>query len=454
MIQHNNIVNQIYGLQKSYSFEPGFHHILLAPFTFDPSVQQIFLPLISGGKLHLVPKAVKEDPEELLSYIAARQMDIVNTVPSLMDLLLNHAVDHRGLYFKYIILAGELFSTALHRKLRDSISVDKLINIYGPTEATINTTWYECKAEETIIPIGKPLLNYKIAILDKYFNLLPIGLVGEIGIMGKGLSRGYLNQPQLTRERFVESPWFPAERMYMTGDFGRWMPDGNIQFLGRIDLQVKVRGIRIELEEIENQLLTHSEIKKAVVVAKEYKEGGNDLCAYYVVETNSTPAVGELRKFLKKKLPDYMIPSYFMQLEEIPLTNNGKVDMKALPGIGRGQMDLETEYTPPASEIEKTIANIWKDVLKLDKVGIDHNFFDLGGNSLDIIKVNSRLKEVSGKGISVVAMFKYPTIRSLARNFSQPQADDTSLNKDRSEALARGERDRNIRLQMRKKTRN
>jgi fengycin family lipopeptide synthetase D len=223
----------------------------------------------------------------------------------------------------------------------------------------------------------------------------------------------------------------------------------------------------VELEEIEKQLLAHHGIKKAVIISKKYKSDSIDLCAYYVTEQGaiSTSAgsgqtmeepplsVSELRSFLHAKLPDYMVPSYFLQLEEMPLTKHGKVDLGKLPEIGPGNMKLETEYAPPVSEMEKAIAAIWQDILQLDKVGIDDNFFDLGGNSLDIIKVNSRLKSVSEKNLSVVLMFKYPTIRSLGMYFSRAGEEHVSVKIDRSGALERGERGRNVRRQMRKKTR-
>jgi amino acid adenylation domain-containing protein len=451
LVRHNNIVNQLLGLQERYAFETGLHHILLAPFTFDPSVQQIFLPLFTGGKLHVVPKSIKEDPAALFFYIVSRRMDIVNTVPSLMELLLHQTADYKGLSFKYIILAGEIFSPALHQKLTDNLAVDTLINIYGPTEATINTTLYECGPEETGIPIGKPLLNYRVFILDGYLNLQPVGLTGEICIAGAGIARGYLNRPELTAEKFVSA--HHAELLYKTGDLGKWLPDGNLQFLGRIDQQVKVRGIRVELGEIENRLLSHAKIEKAVVMAKKYKGDSVDLCAYFVTEplNESVLSINDIRQFLKEKLPDFMVPSYFKQLEDIPLTKHGKVDLNALPEIGPGSIKSEIAYVAPVSDIEITIAGVWQDILQLEKVGIDDNFFDLGGNSFDIIKVNSKLQEVYEKNLRVVSMFKYPTVRSLAAYFSQSEEEPVSTVIDRSKALERGEKGRTQRRQMRKK---
>ncbi|MCK4825315.1 amino acid adenylation domain-containing protein, partial [bacterium] len=232
-IQHTSIVNQISGLEELYTFDSSLHHILLAPITFDPSVQQIFLPLTSGGKLFLVSKSTKHNMMQLWDFIVSNQIDIVNTVPSLMNVLLDHGDGYDDLHLKYIILAGEVFSKNLYLRLKESLSAEKIINIYGPAEATINTTLYECKRKETnsTIPIGKPLMNYNIVILDEHQNLLPIGIPGEICISGVGLARGYLNNPELTAEKFVANPFTPGERMYRTGDLGRWTVDGNIEFL-------------------------------------------------------------------------------------------------------------------------------------------------------------------------------------------------------------------------------
>jgi polyketide synthase PksN len=261
-------VNQIYGLKTIYKFESSLHHILLASITFDPSVQQIFLPLTTGGKLFLVPQSTKQGMKQLWEFIVSNQIDIVNTVPSLMSILLDHVNGNSDLHFKYIILAGEVLSKKLYSRLKESLSAEKIINIYGPTEATINTTLYECKPEEisSTIPIGKPLKNYHIMILDTHQNLLPIDVPGEICISGAGLARGYLNNPKLTAEKFVSNPFTPGKRIYRTGDLGRWTADGNIEFFGRIDHQVKIRGIRIELGEIEAVLGQHPAIQETVVI--------------------------------------------------------------------------------------------------------------------------------------------------------------------------------------------
>ncbi len=294
MIRHHNIVNQIYGLQQQYCFDSSYHHILLAAFTFDPSVQQIFLPLYSGGVLYLISKASKYNAEVLLEFLARNKIDVLNTVPSLMDVLLNMDIlsgqleEKKPMDFKYIILAGELFSMALYRKLTERFSAGKIINIYGPTEAAINTTQYICEAEEVrdTLPIGKPLMNYQVYILDKHLKLVPTMVVGELCIAGDGLARGYLNQPELTAEKFerVAINHSSNDRLYRTGDLARWLQDGNIEFAGRIDQQLKIRGFRVEPEEIENLLLKYNGIREAAVIAKKDKEGNKYLSAYLTTD--------------------------------------------------------------------------------------------------------------------------------------------------------------------------
>src|SRR3972149_5742457 len=283
-IEHSSIVNQIVGLKKRYHFNDSLRHILLAPVTFDPSVQQIILPLISGGRLFLVSKATTHNVKEVWNYIGSNRINVINTVPSLMNALLDYRDSSDDSHFKYIILAGEVFFKNLYAKMKEKLSAEKIINIYGPTEATINTTLYECKAEEMgrTIPIGKPLMNYRVLILSEDEKLVPIGGIGEICISGVGLARGYLNNPELTAEKFVINPFIRGERMYRTGDLGRWTEDGNIEFLGRIDDQVKVRGIRVELGEVEAALGQNPGVKESIVISQGEMGVSRGLVAYVV----------------------------------------------------------------------------------------------------------------------------------------------------------------------------
>jgi acyl carrier protein len=323
--------------------------------------------------------------------------------------------------------------------------VGSVYNTYGPTETTVCAAYHKCPAGPgSNVPLGKPIANYIVYILDENGKLLPVGVPGELCISGPGVARGYLNRPELTAGKFNRS--YESYRTYIsykTGDLARWRPDGTIEFLGRLDHQVKIRGYRIELEEIEKQLLKHREIDNAVVIMKE-----EHLFAYIVGgrEFNTS----RLIEYLAKELPGYMIPSYFVQMDNIPFTANGKVDRKALDLDGT-RLGAGTVYIPPESDMEKNIAGIWQEVLKLDKVGIHENYFELGGTSFDIIRINERLKEVFEIDIPVVTMFRYTTVHSLANYLISSEAAGI---RDRSAALERGKRDRMQRLRKRRGSRN
>jgi len=415
-IEHTSIVNQISGLEKMYNFDGSLHHILLAPFTFDPSVQQIFLPLTSGGKLFLVSKSTKYNMKELWEFIVSNHIDIVNTVPSFMNILLDHGDGYDGLHLKYIILAGEVFSKNLYLRLKESLSAEKIINIYGPTEATINTTLYECKPEElnNAIPIGKPLKNYTVLILDVHQNLVPIGVPGEICISGVGLARGYLNNPELTAEKFVANPFTPGERMYRTGDLGRWTADGNIEFLGRIDHQVKVHGIRVELGEIETVLGQHPAIKETVVINQEDHSGNTRLVAYIVLTQDQTLPIDELLRFLKEKLPEYMVPSAFVGMDALPLTHHGKVDRHALPALEQVSRELDSTFVPPRDELEYQLTEIWEKVLGIKPIGVRDHFFKMGGTSLLAMVLLAQIEKLTGKNLPLATFLYASTIEQLA----------------------------------------
>ena len=414
-IEHTSIVNQIFGLEKIYTFDTALHHILLASFTFDPSVQQIFLPLTSGGQLFLVSKSTKFNTMELLDFIVSNEIDIINTVPSLMNVLLDHTDSYDDLHFKYIILAAEVFSKNLYLRLKESLSAETIINIYGPTEATINTTLYECELKEanSTIPIGKPLMNYNVLILDEHQSLLPIGVPGEICISGVGLARGYLNNPELTAEKFVVNPFTPGKRMYRTGDLGRWTVDGNIEFLGRIDHQVKVRGFRIELGEVETVLGQHPIVRETVVIDQEDHQGNTRLVAYVVPKQEQTLTIAKLRRFLKEKLPDYMVPSVFVMLDALPLTPNGKVDRRALPVPDQVRQQPEETFVPPRNELEYQLTKIWEKVLGIHPIGVRDDFFELGGSSLLAMVLLAQAQKLTDKNVPLATLLYASTIEQM-----------------------------------------
>ena len=308
--------------------------------------------------------------------------------------------------------------------------------MYGPTETTIWSTVYPVKSPEGIIPIGRPIANTQIYLLDAALQPVPAGVVGELYIGGEGVARGYLNRPDLTGQRFIADPFSarPGARMYRTGDLARYRPDGNIEFLGRIDHQVKVRGYRIELGEIEALLDQHPAIGQAVVLAREDTPGNRRLVAYLTSEHGPLPAASELRSYLKEKLPDYMVPTAFVTLPSLPLTPNGKVNRNALPAPSPGAAEESSRYVAPRDETERRIAAIWEEALNLQKVGVSANFFDLGGHSLLIVQVHNRLRQAFDTDLTVAQMFQYPTVEALARYIRLPQQENDALHRAQDRA--------------------
>ncbi|MGD1913648.1 MAG: phosphopantetheine-binding protein, partial [Rivularia sp. (in: cyanobacteria)] len=305
--------------------------------------------------------------------------------------------------------------------------------------------------KKNTIPIGKPISNTQIYILDKYGSLLPQGVTGELYVGGDGLAQGYLNQPELTQEKFIPNPFTKDNdktktageaRLYRTGDLARWLPDGNIEFIGRIDHQVKIRGFRIELGEIEAVVNQHPAVREVVVLVREDSLDFQRIVAYVVAQKEQTLTITELREFLESKLPNYMIPNTLLTLEALPLTPNGKVDRKALPIPDQVRPELEAVYLPPQTEIEKTIANILQEVLRIEEVGIHDNFFELGGHSLLLVQVHSRLQKIFEQ-LSLVDIFQYPTINYLAKHLTKLQEkqqfvqENTRQNKTRTASMNR-----------------
>ncbi|UCH98230.1 MAG: amino acid adenylation domain-containing protein [Candidatus Aminicenantes bacterium] len=427
MIQHGNLVNQLTGLRKRFHFDSRLNYLLLAAFTFDVSVMHIFSPLITGAKVHLIDEETRKDSLKLWRFVHQKRIDILNIVPAYMKILLEN-IENKQIRLKYLFVGGDIFDTELYRALTDTFDVEHIINIYGPTETTINATFYLCKDIETgkSIPIGKPLMNYRAYILDSDLVPVPVGAAGELCIAGESVARGYLNQPELTIEKFLSNfnrsyksyRTYIPKKLYKTGDLARWLLDGNIEFLGRIDRQVKVRGFRIELGEIETQLLSHKRIKEAIVIPREDDNGDKYLCAYIVpgsVDSCGGISWSEVKEYLMGQLPHYMVPTHFITLEKIPLTSTGKPDMKALPGPGPGKD--RAVYVAPRNESEEDLVEVWAEVMAVDKggIGIDTNFFDLGGHSLKATILISRIHKKLNIKIPLVELFKNPTIRGLSQ---------------------------------------
>ncbi|MEH2466951.1 MAG: amino acid adenylation domain-containing protein [Nostoc sp.] len=413
-IQHRSAVN----LLNAIAQEPGLTAedtlLSVTSLSFDIAVSEIFLPLSVGAKLVLVSREVAADGTQLLKALTTSGATFMQPTPVTWRLLL--AAGWQGSPQLKMISTGE----ALPRELANQLLLKGacLWNLYGPTETTIWSTGYKVTTGNKAISIGYPLANTQIYILDSHLQPVPIGISGELYIGGEGLARGYLNRPELTAEKFISNPFSPnpKSRLYKTGDLARYLPDGHIEYLGRIDYQIKLRGFRIELGEIETALLQHPGVKEGVVIVREDTSNENNLVGYIVAETgqDSLQVISQLRRFLKQQLPDFMVPTIFMALEAMPLTPNGKVDRKALPEPDASRPELEANYVAPRTPIEQQIADIWMQVLNVKRVGIYDNFFELGGYSLVGIQVVSRVRQALQVEILMSNLFELPTVADLA----------------------------------------
>lgn len=413
-IQHRSAVN----LLNAIAQEPGLTAedtlLSVTSLSFDIAVSEILLPLSVGAKLVLVSREVAADSTQLLKALTTSGATFMQPTPVTWRLLL--AAGWQGSPQLKMISTGEALPRDLANQLLPKGAC--LWNLYGPTETTIWSTGYKVTTGNKAIGIGCPLANTQIYILDSHLQPVPIGISGELYIGGEGLARGYLNRPDLTAERFISNPFSPnpKSRLYKTGDLARYLPDGHIEYLGRIDYQVKLRGFRIELGEIETALLQHPVVKEAVVIIREDTPNENSLVGYIVAETgeDSLQVILQLRRFLKQQLPDFIVPTIFMALEAMPLTPNGKVDRKALPEPDASRPELEANYVAPRTPIEQEIADIWTQVLNLKRVGIYDNFFELGGYSLLAIQVVSRVRQALQVEILMSNLFELPTVADLA----------------------------------------
>ncbi len=386
-----------------------------------------------GGCLHVISQERATNPEALVDYCDRHSIDCLKIVPSHLNALLTASQPEKILPNRYLILGGEVLSWKLVEKLQQYAPKCQIWNHYGPTEATVGVLTYVLDTESVpeqceTVPLGRPLSNVQIYILDEDLQPVPIGVAGELYIGGDNLARGYLNQPELTKQKFIAHPFSQklGAKLYKTGDLGRYLPDGNIEFLGRIDQQVKIRGFRIELGEIESVVQQHPGVRETVVLAREDRWGNKRLIAYFVPHQR-TFAVSELRNFLKQKLPEYMIPSAFVPLKKLPLTANGKVDRQALPDLEQTRPELAETFAPPRNFVEETIAKIWSQVLQIDQVGIHDNFFELGGDSIMTIQIAARANQ-AGIQITPKQLFENPTVAGLAAvaNISSTAAQKTS----------------------------
>ena len=415
-INHQNLVHSTLARTQHYQTPPECF-LLLSSFAFDSSVAGIFWTITTGGKLYLPEEGVQKDVVQIIESIARQQVSHLLCLPSLYALVLEHANPEQLSHLRGVIVAGETCSVELVQRHLELVGATSLFNEYGPTEATVWSTVYDCCNEPLgiSVPIGRPIANTQIYILNVDCHPVPVGAVGELYIGGEGIARGYFNRPDLTAQKFIPNPFREklGTRLYKTGDLARYLPDGKIEFLGRGDNQVKIRGYRIELGEVENALNRHPAVNSLAVIASKNESGHNRLLAYLVSNSERSLCSKELSNFLQDKLPEYMIPSAFIELKTLPLLPNGKLDLKALPTAEAIREELSEKFVPPQTPIEKILAETWTQVLKVKQVGINDNFFELGGDSITAIQVSARVDRM-GWQLTPRDLFAHKTIAELA----------------------------------------
>jgi len=422
--RHGALAQRLDWMQQAYPLGAADTVLQKTPFGFDVSVWEFFWPLMVGARLAVAEPGEHRDPQALAARIAAYGVTTVHFVPSMLSAFLAGGVAQDQVpTLRRIVCSGEALPGELRDRCFAALPGVALNNLYGPTEAAIDVTFHDCAAGETgPVPIGAPITGTQVYVLDADLNLAPPGVAGELYLGGAGLARGYLSRPGLTAERFVANP-FGAGRLYRTGDRVRWTGAGELDYLGRLDFQVKIRGLRIELGEIESRLLSQEGVREAVVVAADGPGGGQRLVAY-VAPTVDTHA---LRDALARELPEYMVPSRLIALDALPLSANGKIDRKALPAP---VFDDQADAAPPQGATETAIAAIWADVLGCATVGRDASFFELGGHSLSVLRVHRALTAMA-PDLPMRLCFEHPRLSDLAAAIdahqSQQQDKDTAL---------------------------
>ncbi len=471
IVEHRNVMAYLQAFENEFEITARDTALQQASYSFDAFVEEVYPLLFNGGKVAICPRYVLLDSDILPRFILKHDITFISVSPLLLNEI--NQIPKTGSIRIFISGGDELKKEYITHLLERG----PVYNTYGPTETAVCATYHRCSpGDNANPPIGKPIANYQVSILDSHRRLVPIGVPGELCIAGPGVTRGYLNRPGLTAERFLEgtrglAPLWPDSNkvpgqdiyyrsplsyrshlsyrsyIYQSGDKARWLPNGDIEFLGRIDNQVKIRGFRIELGEIENLLLNHEDINAALVLVKginQDKIGGNHeeqrhLCAY-IAARQELPVSG-LREYLAKYLPEYMVPSYYVLLERMPLTPHGKPDLNALE-VYEPIPGTSAEYIAPADDIEIAIAETWKELLHLEKISIHDNFFDLGGNSMLLLKATNKLRETfKSKGdIPFMVMFQYPTIHSLSGYLRRIETHDSDFNRynDQAETLDKG----------------
>lgn len=428
MVPHRGIVNRLRWMQEAYGLTPADHVLQKTPFSFDVSVWEFFWPLLVGARLVVARPGGHQDPAYLGRLIERDRVTVLHFVPSMLRAFLEAGGSERLDSLRRVVVSGEALPPDLVFHFYDRVESAELCNLYGPTEASVDVTAWTCGRSVTrsTVPIGREIANTRIEILDLWHGArpAPVGVSGELGIGGVQLARGYLNRPDLTAERFIPDPYssWPGGRLYRSGDLARRLADGTIEFLGRLDHQVKVRGFRIELGEIEAALLEHPAVGEVVVTARTMA-GAQRLAAYLVAERRAggeLPPIEELRAFLADRLPEYMVPSFFVLLPEMPRSPNGKIDRRALPEPETDRPDLAQPFVEARTPLEEVLAGIWSQVLGIERVGARDNFFALGGDSIRSLQMLGALRR-RGLALDLATLFRHQTVAELAREIERAE---------------------------------
>ena len=423
-VYHRGFTNLVHWFTSEFAVSSNDSVLLFSSLSFDLTQKNIFAPLICGGKLHLMDVG-PYDPGLIVDSIYRSQITLLNCTPSAFYPLIKSA-DPANLKkvssLRHVFLGGEPISIQRLRPWIDTAGCRaEVVNTYGPTECTDIVSFYRLQRSQLgkydFVPTGGPISNVQLAIMNEDLQPCPIGVTGELCVAGIGVGAGYFNNPELTTSKFIVNsfPELSGQKLYKTGDLARYLPSGTIEYLGRMDHQVKLRGYRIELGEIESALAGLPQVREAVVLVREDVPGDKRLVAYLTARNQEKPKHSELLGLLRARLPDYMVPSVFITLDRLPLTPNGKVDRKAMPAPEQNKLEIERTYTEPTTDSERALCRIWSDWLKLPKVGTRDNFFDLGGNSLLAIRVVGEINKTLNVDLRVSVFFRNQTIEQLAR---------------------------------------
>ncbi|HEV2988768.1 MAG TPA: amino acid adenylation domain-containing protein [Candidatus Angelobacter sp.] len=421
MVEHRQVYNQLMWVGRALGLSSKDRMLQKASYSFDASIIEIFLPLISGAQLVIAKPRGERDIEYLVQLGIDKEITHLDLPPSLLEALLEYPKINQWTALRVVCCGGEVLNPQLVASFYQSLPGTTLWNTYGPTETTVQSIVYVCREAETTVPIGKPLANTQVYVLDAEMQPVPIGVAGELFIGGAGVARGYWNRADLTLQKFIPDPFTHEAdaRLYRTGDWVKWRTDGNLEFLGRRDTQVKLRGYRIELGEIETILRHCEDVKDTVVAVKKDHNGSARLVSYVVMHEKSTRTDTDLRQFLQDKLPEHMVPAVFVRLQELPLSANGKIDRLRLPEPEQDSHTVREAFAAPRNSVEEILAGIWSQVLSVGRISRTDNFFSLGGHSLLATQVTSRIRERFRVEVPIRALFEAPVLMNLAERIEE-----------------------------------